>query len=214
MDTQHSAAHQALPDEKAVQALLTARLWHRAMQTHRTSLSYAYATLRSASLYRHFQSVLSYVRRFRLITLCLRAVTLLLTILETGALVVFSTVLLLILLPLGTALMLGILLTAAIESKRKNHQMSAVTDQKRVYVLFLEDADNPFLASNARALAADPHAVVLVVSPYWISARGLTKGPFYCTVRAEFPRVYLVRRYYFLHLNRHILAHRKTAYLY
>ncbi len=186
---------------------------HRLLTSHRFFFSYAWALFRRAPLYLHWQSLLSYIRRFRMITFLLRVGSILFTILETGALVLLSTAVFLVILPLAAALMLGILLTALLESKRTNRQLAAAVGSRPCCVLFLSEEKNPFLLENTKSLAACGKTV-FVVSPYWISPKGLSSGRFYCTARREAAHIYLVRRYYFFSLRKHVLKKAGTVYLY
>ena len=199
-------------DEKSIRTARQA-LYDRKMVMHRSLFGYLYDLLTHTSLYAKWQSVLSVLRRARAVSFTLKVLTVLFSILETGALVILSTVLFLIILPIGSMLMLGILLTAFLESKRTNEQLASELAGKQIYVLFLRDGDeNRFQAQNARELAT--HGTVLLISPYWISAKGLYPHGFYCTVRREAPNILLVRRYYFFSLRRRVLHGLNTAYLY
>ena len=188
-------------------------LYDRKMVMHHTLLGYLYEIVTQTSLYAKWQAFFGVLRRVRAISLTIKLLTVLFSILETGALVILSTVLFLIILPIGSLLMLGILITALLESKRINQRLAAELAGKRIYVLFLRDGDaNRFQTQNARELAT--HGTVLLISPYWISAKGLYPHGFYCTVRREAPNILLVRKYYFFSLRRHVLKGLDTVYLY
>lgn len=198
--------------EKALRTAEKA-LCDRRMVMHRSLLGYLYDLITHTSLYTKWQSFLSILRRFRAVSFSIKLLTILFSILETGALVILSTVLFLIILPMGSMLMLGILLTALLESKRTNKRLAARLAGKPIYILFLRDGDaNSFQVQNARELAT--RGIVLLVSPYWISAKGIYPHGFYCTVRHEAPNIFLVRRYYFFSLRRRVLGGLDTVYMY
>lgn len=186
---------------------------NRRMVSHRFFFGYAYDQFTHTPLYSHWQNLLSLIRRFRTVAFLLRMLTVIVTVVETGALVLLTTALFLVILPLGAALMLGILLTALLESRRSNRLLRTQVTGKRVYVLFLHTAENAFLWQNAKSLANDGNTVI-VVSPYWISSKGLQKGNFYATFRRESKGIYLIRRYYFFSLRKHVLKDADTAFLY
>lgn len=181
-------------------------LQSRTLLRHRFFLTYVFDILRHARVYLLWKELLSYFRKFRLVAILIRVFTFLITILETGALVVFSTLLFLVLLPLLGAWMLGILLTALIEARKSNRVMQERLQEKKVYLLSLSKEENPFFSQNARALARDEKSAVLVLSPYWISGKGIDGNRFYCTVREDGENVYLVRKYYFFTLKKRVLA--------
>lgn len=193
---------------------------NRAMTAHRFFFGYLYDAVTHTSLYTHWQKMLSWARKFRAVSITWQVLTLLLAVLETGALVILSTALFLVILPILFALMLGILITAAIESGRTNRQMQKRLTEKQICVLFMPSDPSPYFSRHARALATDGFCV-LIVSPYFLSSRGLdipdraTQKPrFYCTARREGKNLYLVRRYYFFSLRKNVLSKCRTAYLY
>jgi len=154
------------------------------------------------------------VRRIRTVALVLRVLTFLLSILQTGALVLLATALFLIIIPVGSALMLGILLTALIESRHTNRRLRSTLSNRRACVLFLAaNTQNGFLWQNALDLSARGYTVFLI-SPYWISGQSPVSKKYYVTARTLSPNVYLIRRYYFFSLRRHVLKDRETAYVY
>ena len=166
-----------------------------------------------APLYARWQQFLLYFRRVRLVAYLFRASLFILTVLEAGILAVTATILLLLLLPPLVLFAVGILLAVLIESPHRNHYFWDQTMQKRIYVLFLQDPDSAFFKGNARSLASDD-SIVIIVSPFWLSPRGIRGKSLYSTARREYKNVYIVRRYYYFTLKRHVLTKRNTAFLY
>lgn len=199
--------------EVTAQELQAIASQHQKMTSHRFFLGYVYDLFTNAPIYTHWKNLLAYVRRFRTVAFLLRLLTLLIGIVETGALVLLSTALFLVILPILVALMLGILITARIESRRTNQALRKATQGKKAYVLFLPLQDAPLLTATAQELAASG-GVVFAVSPYWISSKGLSDGRFYCTARREWENVHLVRRYYFFSLQKRVLSLTDVAYVY
>ena len=192
---------------------LAASADHRSMTSHRFFFGYLYGLITQAPLYTQWQRLLAYIRRFRTLAFAWRTVTLLWSIVETGALVLLTTAVFLVILPILAALMLGILITARIESKRTNRQLWSASQGKPIYLLFLPLQPSPLLKATAKELA-EKGATVLLLSPYWISAKGLSRGGFYCTARKEDEGIYLVRRYYFFSLQKHVLSKANVSYVY
>lgn len=189
------------------------------MTSHRSILGYLYRRFTSGAFYRIWRDILSYLRRLRMIAWIFRIFSLLMTVIQTGALVILTTAVFLVLLPLAAALMLGILLTALIESRRTNRFLKGFLEGKTVYILFASERSGAFFADSVRALSRCEDAVVLVISPYWISSKGnaLTQGAskeFYCTARREASNIFLIRKYYFFSLRRRALESVRTVYLY
>ena len=199
--------------EESVGELMQSAAQNSRMNKHRFFLGYLRGTVKSAPLYGHWQSFLTYLRRFRMLTLILRAVGLFLTILETGALVLLTTALFLVILPILSALMLGILVTAGVESRHSNTALKKSLKDRQMIVWFLRTDGGSFQWENARDLTRRGY-VVLLISPHWISPRGMRRLPFYCTFRQECTDVYLIRRYYFFSLRKHVLTRRNVIYVY
>lgn len=201
-------------DEDLSESIKKESARNRALVCHRFFFGFVYDALTHTPLYTHWQTFLSILRRFRAVAFFLRVLTVIFTIIETGTLVLLTTAVFLVILPLATALMLGILITALLESRRTNRQLTQWLDGKRIYVLFLSPRENPFLEQNATLLSKDEDTAVIVVSPYLLSPRGLHKDGFYCTARCENENVYLIRRYYYFSLRKHVLRGKEVAYLY
>lgn len=183
------------------------------MRKKRSFLTYAWASLRSSTLYAHWTGLLTYLRRFRTVALTLRVISVIFAILQTGTLVILSTVIFVILLPLALALTVGISLTILIEARRTNRQLLQASENQRVCLLFLREREGDFLLWNAKDLAQRGY-VVIVLSPYPISPRGLGNRRFYCTVTEISNGVFLARRYYFFSLQKHVLSQRETVWIY
>lgn len=187
---------------------------NRKMATGTGFFKYAWESLRAAAFYEQWLRFLSYLRRLRLVTLILRLGAILLTVLQTGALVLLATALFLIAIPILISLTLGILLTALLESRKTNRILSRLLCNKRVYILFATDSPSPFFVANARHLASLGDAAVLIVSPFLLSSKGILRRGFYGTARREAENIYTLRRYYFFSLQKKVLCHLQTAYLY
>ena len=203
------------PSEALAQAtrLYSQAVRNRKMTRHRFFWGYAYDLFKHAPLYTHWQSLLTYFRRFRTIAFILRILTVIATVLQTGALVVLATAIFLVILPLLGALMLGILLTALLESRRTNRLLQKQAAGKCICVLFMSLEENGFLAGNAKSLA-EQGFLVAIVSPYWIASKGIAGKRFFCTAREEYPNIFLIRRYYFFSFRKHVLQNTDAVYLY
>ena len=186
---------------------------HKKMTAYRHFFTYAYHLFTTAPLYSHWQTLLSYVRRFRAIAFFFRVLTVILAVIETGALVILTTAVFLVILPLLAALMLGILLTAAIDTGRANRLLQKELGEKKLFVFFLPRENAAFLTLWAQELSKEGHGVILV-SPYWILPKGLGKGHFYFTVRKEREDLYLIRRYYFFAFRRQVLKKEAAVVVY
>ncbi len=199
--------------KRRADALLSATLGDRSMQEHRSFFAYAYAQIRHAELYLLLEKWLSRFRRLRLVAYLIKTVSVLWVILQTGTMVLLFTALFLVILPILAALLLGILVTAWVESHRTTQRILAAIGDRPVCILFLREESGPFFERNARELSSRG-MTVLIVSPFWLSRKGLSKGHFYCTARREEDGILLLRRYYFFSLKRRLSAHRAVTVCY
>lgn len=182
------------------------------MAARRHFFAYAYHAVTAAPLYHLWQSVLAFVRRFRLIAFLLRLLGILIAALQTGALVLLTTALFLIILPLLLLLGLGVLLTALVDSRRANRHFGRELKGKTVYVLFLHTSSSAFLQQNVADLSH--RGAVLLISAHWLAPDGWSKSGFYCTARKEATNIYWIRKYYFYQLRRHVLRPEDTVLIY
>ena len=188
-------------------------LEHRRFCSYRSFLAYAYDLVRHTRLVALWQRILTLLRRVRLLTVTVRLLALLFSLLQTGTLLLLSTALLLVLLPLLLLAMIVTLTVALFQSGKSNRLLRERTRERPIYVLFPAKECSPFFEGNVRSLAAQG-AIVLIVSPYWLSGKGLQRKGFYSTVRREAEGVYLLRRYYFFSLKKHVRALERACYLY
>ena len=180
----------------------------------RSFLAHLRSEIKRARLYAIWQGALAYFRRLRLLTVIARLIALLFSALQLGTTVLLTTVFLLILLPLLAVAVIATLLTAAVTSRQSNRFMLKRLHQKQVYVLFLPKEPHAFFLQNARALAAQNGCAVILISPFFLSGKGLDDKRFYFTVCNGGEQLYLVRRYYFFSLRRHVPELENARYLY
>ena len=205
--------------EKHVDDLLKCAAENRMLMRSRTLAQYLFHRFRRGALYTELQRLLAYLRRVRMIAYLLRFFSLLLTLVETGAVVLITTALFLILLPIGITFLLASLLIALIQSRKTNRLLRTELEGRTVYVFFgtsssHENDPSRFLARNVLDCSQRIDCACLWISPYWISSKGLFQKGFYCTARKEAAHLYLVRRYYFFSLKRNVLKKTSTVYVF
>ncbi len=205
--------------EKHVDDLLKRVAENQTLMRNRTLPQYLFNRFRHGALYTELQRLLAYLRRVRMIAYLLRILSLLLTLVETGAVVLLTTALFLILLPAGLAFLMTSFLIAFVQSRKTNRLLRAELEGRTVYVFFgtpitHESDPSDFLARNILDCSQRINCACLWISPYWISSRGLFQKGFYCTARKEAAHLYLVRRYYFFSLKRNVLKKASTVYVF
>ena len=194
----------------AAQQQITA---NRLLGSSRSLPRYLHGLWKRAPLYAHWKRCSALLRSFRAVSVTVRVITVLFAILQTGALFILALAFLLVLALLGGLFMLAILLISSIRSIRTNRMLSHLADDRAVCLLFMSESPSAFFWTNATDLAARGF-LVLVVSPFWLSSRGNTKGHFYLTARKETDGLYLIRKYYLFRLRRRALRNKKIVYFY
>ena len=169
------------------------------------------STLKEARPWRIWQRILSYFRRARAISFFFRTVGWILTVLRTGTLLILTTVLFFILLPLLLSVAVGFLLAAFLDMKKSLSKLQKAIGERRVWVFF---SVGRFGYASAMKEAEGESHLCLIVSPHWISAKGGGSRKFYLNLRAESENCYLVRRYFYLYLRKKLLTSDQLTLVY
>ena len=157
-------------------------------------------SVKEARPFRIWQAILAYFRRARAISFFFRVAGWILAILRTGTLLLLTTVLFFIVLPLLLALLIGFLLAAFWDMKKSLSGLLAAIGERPVWVFF---SVGDFGRENAISLSAEDR-LCLIVSSHWISPKGGGAPRFYLNLRAESENCYLVRRYFYLRLYKRL----------
>lgn len=197
--------HQAAEQLKRVLRL-------RQMSKCRSCIQDIREALLQARPYRLWLSVWTYIRRLRAISLLLRLIGWILTALQAGTLVLLTAAVLFAVLPVLAALAAGILLAALLDTRQSLRRIQKRLDSRYVYVFF--GSGGQFGEGNIRELSKMQNTAVLVVSPFWISSKGLGKSRFYLNLRQESEHLYLIRRYFYFSLRKRVLKPTSTALVY
>lgn len=151
---------------------------------------------------RILSSLLLYLRRIRVIRILLSTALALGLVAAVTAL--SAVVLPFLLLGAGTLTILAFL-----RARHMNAILHSELSGKHIRILIPPRGSslspNSFFIRNARAMASEPDAAVLVVSPYLISRRGLGGHGGFFTARREGEGLFLSRRHYFFFLRRQVL---------
>ncbi len=176
----------------------------------KNGFSDAKRTILSARPYRLWQRILAYVRRARMLSIIYQILRWLLMLLHTGTLVLLTTILFFFVLPLLAVSALLVLFVILVDLPRAKKRLLSCLKGKRVYLFF--SPMGKFGEGNARNFASDPKNVVLVVSPFWVSPKGLGENRLYANLKKEGEGLFLIRRYLFFSLRRHLPSDTVTIF--
>ncbi len=184
---------------------------NRQVATERKLFSYMHLLLEQTPVYVRLHRLWICLRRAKLALWILRIFSWILIALETGTLVLAALVLLLPLLALFLALIPGMLVAVGMDLIRMKHIMNRVSRKSTLYLLFIPPATTPFFCGNARELSH--RGTVILLSPYWLSGKGMKDNRFYVVMRREHS-AYLIRRYALRYFLKACTADRRLVMIY
>lgn len=153
-------------------------------------------------------------RRARLVLFLFRALSLLWTLLEAGALLLITLLLGGLLLPLILSLLPGLFLATAIAERRSLAFFSKELPKNRVAVLFLPPTLREQLPRQAHALAAEGWTVLLVNGRHTLFSSRQGIGGYILSHRRLAKRIFLLRRHAFFCIHKKGLLPENTAVLF
>ncbi len=194
--------------QRAAQELLDAGVSGYKRYAGQNYFLYILGSLRTSTLYRLFRRGYLIARRLSLITFLLTAGTFLLSVLETGALFLLISAFYLTFFPFfiltaGIAVLFGIM-----RGSKRRAVLGSCIKEKHVTVFFPVrgvDFSTAYFRANVASLSASDENAVLIVTPYFWSARGLGGHGFFNAYRREGANLYLLRRRFWFSFYKRIL---------
>lgn len=170
---------------------------------------YLLSTLHQSSAYRGWMRLLTYFRRFRLVSVIIRIATNLLTIIETSALLIVAATVFIVTLPLLLAVLLVAAVAVAIDGSRCNRRLAPLICDKQIFVFFPTHPARRggVLHATLAQLASDPRNAVFAVSPYPVSSALFGRRQAYFIQARSEENIFFIRKYYFFMLRRGVLSH-------
>ncbi len=162
-------------------------------------------------------TAMRYYKPFRIIRRVFTFISLAVTLLGTGVALLILTVLSLVILPIAVLIGFAAVFCSMLGVRRARRRLGDELKGKRVEMVFpsrerMYDGSD-YLCAWAEHTARNGE-VMIVVSPYFVSPRGLFGRKRYLTLRAEQERVYILRKFAYFRLRRHFekLAERVVCY--
>lgn len=160
-------------------------------------------SLRENSYYQRIRDFWIHFRRYRLISRCITVAAALFAVMGTGAVILISTMVCLLLIPAVLLLAGGTTLLGLFRRRHQNECLRPELDGRTVYLVFpttLRDA--AYQTGMLRELAQRPDSVVFVISPHIWSGQGLGGHGFYINARREEEHLFLLRPHYYFFFRR------------
>ena len=183
----------------------------RDLMSRRSYLAYAAAFVRASSPYRIWHRLLTYFRRFRLLSIILTVSIRIITISETSAFLIAAAAVGVIMLPILLALTLITSIIALVEGKRQLDKLSSKIHQKTAYVFIPSEIpkNNGVLKVTMSQLASNENNIVFCVVPPNINIR----KELFLTIRLEDNGAYYLKRHFFFRLRKLLKARSARVYL-
>lgn len=175
---------------------------NREISARRNAFFDIFRAVSGTAIVRLWMEILSYLRRFRMLRIILQVIGWGVTLLRAGTLIVLTTIVFFVLLPLLAVLLVIVPLIALLDRRKSKRRLSDALSDSREVVFFFTDGS--VTAQSAADLARDRQRTVLLVSPHWISGRATngSSARFYVNLRRESERVFLIRRYFYFSARR------------
>lgn len=192
----------------------------RKLFSHKSYIMFIWDAVTSTRGYEIWDEILTFARRFRLISATLRIGTLIMSALEAGAVFLLAAGILLAFSPALLLLTLAATIDSVISGSRADALVSRITKNKRLAFIFPPRGalgEDRFLSYNAKTLSSSIRCTVFVVSPYLFSSRGIGGHGQYTSVRCESEGVYIIRRQAYFRLRRRhprLFEDRGTMFIY
>lgn len=171
------------------------------LSTRRGAIPDLLRTVSGTGAVRLWMEILTYLRRFRMLRILVQTISWLVTLLQAGTLIVLTTAVFFVLLPLLGGLAVFAPLAALVDRRRSEKRLSRSLADSREAVFFF--SHGRVAAQTARELAAGGRTVFFV-SRYWLSGRALDgqSERYFVNLRQESDRVFLIRRYFYFRVRK------------
>ena len=175
---------------------------------------------KSATPVKIFKRIYRYFRRITLIRTVIAVSSYILTFLGTGVAFLIVTALFLVIMPLLALVCFALVFASLFDRKKLYERMTKALNGKNVFVFIPSRSDgfdkSRFFRGNCLDLAKGKDRAVLIVSPYYIFKKVIGGKKLFFSVREESKNVYIVRRYAFFYLRKHLLdrSDGQTVYFY
>ncbi len=188
--------------DRQAEKLLRQAQAHREIGARRSAVSDLISAIGGAGIVRIWGEILAYLRRLRMLRIILQVLNWLVALLQAGTLIVLTTAVFFVLIPLLVLLLILLPLVTLLDRHSSEKRLAAAfADSREAVFLFPSGAGT---AKTARDLAADGTRTVLLISPYWLTSRDASGQPGrrYVNLRQEQAHVFCIRRSFFFRARR------------
>ena len=182
-------------------------------------IKYLISRITRASFYGIIQKAAGGFRKFKLVSNVMRVVSSSITLIGTGAFFIFISGVSVFFVPLTAILSIGAYLASMLFRKSAFRAIEKSLSQKSIIVLF-PPSGRPFekdsLFSRSLLRLQNKDTFIIIVSPYFLSAKGFGEKGYYPVARFESDGSCIIRKHSFFAFRRKILGKysERTIYVY
>ena len=178
---------------------------------------YLFSLLQKTQLYLLLRRSVDFFRKFKLVSLLFRIYSYLLVLLQVSTALFFIVLGVLLLIPVLLISGGCLVFSALLLYRKENKRMKKSLDGKTIIVFFpTRDGEferGCFWKTHTQEVAKKPNTVVLIVSPFFWSGKGLNNRHFYPLIRKENENLYILRKHYYFSLKQNILKNKHSLIL-
>lgn len=171
--------------------------------------SYIAESLKRTPTYSRWDRFLLCFRRLRVISVSFRIMTYIFAFVQTSAALILLFSIMIVALPSFLIISAITVFATLIESYRSNRTVERLLREKKGYVFLALSAnafeEGSFFRSNVEEFSRDTRALVIVVSPFLFSSRGLYGNTPFISAKSENHSILIVRKNYFYSLRKKVL---------
>ena len=183
-------------------------------------LKYLLARISGASVYSLTQKITKGFRRFKLVSTIIKLISSTIAVLGTGAFFIFISGTVIFLIPLFLLIGISAYLASMIFRKKAFKKLDKALSQKSIFIFFPYTGKSFKHGSGFRHILntvsckTESNILVIVVSPFLISAKGFGGTGYFPVWRKESDNVFIIRRNAFFSLRRKLLQQRSDSVTY
>lgn len=170
---------------------------------------YIYRMIRQSSPFRIWTRIMTYFRRFRVVSVILRFSAQIIAIIETSAILLVAATAFLITIPVMLVMLIVALIAALTRGRSLNRQLEHQLKGKHIFIFFPTSSPAPgygsVLHATVEQLCRDSDNMIFVVSPHTVSSRVFGQCRLFFMARQPQENVFYIRKFYYFMLRRKLL---------
>ena len=161
----------------------------------------------NTSVFHVYKRIIAFLRKYALVSTTLKIAAIILAILQTSTVFVLATSVFVVSLPFTFLVGYAALILSLFGRRRLKKKIADISEGKDIFILTPPRGrafeKSSFFNGMAEDIAKDKTKLVIIVSPYFLSSKGVGKSrKLFSMARIESDNVIIVRRHYYFSLKR------------